>query len=132
PAWASAPESSPDRWAAKATYAATSSASWPLTSPAGIALFRRGCRTCLCTMPSIVSRVIPLASAARKAVSRVGPVVPWGPALPSPGAGAALLREQRLAVAQVGLVAAARGKRQRDRCRHQCREQRLDRVPGEA
>ena len=43
-------------------------------------LFLRGCRICLCTMPSTVSRSMPSARAVWKALSRLGPCVPAVPA----------------------------------------------------
>ena len=47
-------------------------------------------------------------------------------------AGAALLREHRLAVGQIGLVTAAGAERQRDYGGHEGRQRQPGRVPGEA
>ena len=68
---------------------------------------------------------MPSRSAARKAVSRLGPVVPCVPGARQRVAGAALLHELRLAGLEVGLVPAAGGQRQRDRERAERRERGL-------
>ena len=74
-------------------------------------LFLRGCRICLCTMPSTVSRSIPSASAAWKAASRFGPGCRRCPHAPACGR-SRTSHERGLAGREVGLVATAGAQRQ--------------------
>ena len=95
-------------------------------------LLLRGAPICRCTMPSTVSRSIPLASAAWKAASRLGTLNALRARPAQRVAGAAGLHELRLAVREVRLVAPTGARDERNQGDDEGGQDGLHGVTGEA